>query len=89
MHSNKISGVDLVYKEGGKEILGFNFSLSYWPRRLVYAMRAPCVDWPLLSPLFSLSLFLFLRFLLLTHFGESPMCKTRRYMQKNGGGCKF
>ena len=41
-------------------------------------LRAPCVAWPLLSPLFSLSFFLslfLLRFLLLTHFGESPMCE--------------
>ena len=39
-------------------------------------LRAPCVAWPLL-PSFSLSffLFLFLRLLLLTHFGESPMCE--------------
>ena len=42
-------------------------------------LRAPCVAWPLLSPLFSLSLFLSSFFslclLLLTHFGESPMCE--------------
>ena len=36
-------------------------------------LRAPCVAWPLLSPTFALSLFL--RLLLLTHFGESPMCE--------------
>ena len=35
-------------------------------------LRAPCVAWPLLLPLFSLSFF-FLRLLLLTHFGETPM----------------
>ena len=48
-----------------------------WPRRLACAMRAPCVAWPLLSPLLSLSLllFFFLRLLLLTHFGETPMCE--------------
>ena len=41
-------------------------------------LRAPCVACPLLSPSFSLSLSLslfLLRFLLLTHFGESPMCE--------------
>ena len=40
-------------------------------------LRAPCVAWPLLSPTFalSLSLSLFLRLLLLTHFGECPMCE--------------
>ena len=43
-------------------------------------LRAPCVAWPLLLPSFSLSSFLFfssfsLRLLLLTHFGESPMCE--------------
>ena len=52
-------------------------------------LRAPCIAWPLLSPTFALSFFL--RLLLLTHFGESPMCEiiftqylgiTRRYMQK-------
>ena len=36
-------------------------------------LRAPCVAWPLFSPTFALCLFL--RLLLLTHFGESPMCK--------------
>ena len=49
------------------------------------ALRAPhevafgTRSWPLFLSLFSLSLFLsfslFLRFLLLTHFGESPMCE--------------
>ena len=39
-------------------------------------LRAPCVAWPLLLPLFSLSLlFFFLRLLLLTHFGETPVCE--------------
>ena len=37
-------------------------------------LRAPCVAWPLLLPSFSLSLSL-LRLLLLTHFGESPVCE--------------
>ena len=36
------------------------------------AMRVPCVAWPLLLPTFALSLFfLFVRFLILTHFGET------------------
>ena len=41
-------------------------------------LRAPCVAWPLLLPSFSLSFFLSfspLRLLLLTHFGESPVCE--------------
>ena len=39
-------------------------------------LRAPCVAWPLLPPTFGLSSFiLFLRFLLLTHFGETPVCE--------------
>ena len=39
--------------------------------------RAPCVAWPLFSPTFALfsSSFFPLRLLLLTHFGESPMCE--------------
>ena len=36
-------------------------------------LRAPCVAWPLFSPTFALSLFL--RLLLLTHFGGSPVCE--------------
>ena len=40
---------------------------------------APCIVWPLLLPTFSLFLlflsFFFLRLLLLTHFGETPVCK--------------
>ena len=37
-------------------------------------LRAPCIAWPLLLPSFSLSFYLlFLRLLLLTHFGESPV----------------
>ena len=49
-------------------------------------LRAPCIAWPLLLPLFSLSFFLslslsvslsplFLRLLLFTNFGETPVCK--------------
>ena len=42
-------------------------------------LHAPCVAWPLLLPSFSLSLsphlLLFLRLLLLTQFGETPVCK--------------
>ena len=62
--------------------------LAFWPRRLACAMRA-CVRHAQLGHCyhhrsvflsfflsFSLSLFFFLlRFLLLTHFGESPMCE--------------
>ena len=39
------------------------------------AMHAPCVAWPLLLPTFALSFFLCLCLLLLTHFGESPVCE--------------
>ena len=55
-----------------------------WPRRLACAMRAcvrhaclraPCVAWPLFSPTFAPLSFSLLRLLLLTHFGESPMCE--------------
>ena len=38
-------------------------------------LRATCVVWPLFLPSFSFSFFLFLRLLLLTHFGESPVCE--------------
>ena len=38
-------------------------------------LRAPCVAWPLLLPSFRLFFSLSLRLLLLTHFGESPMCE--------------
>ena len=43
-------------------------------------LRAPCVAWPLLLPLLSLSFFLSflffsLRLLLFTHFRESPVCE--------------
>ena len=57
-----------------------------WPLLLAQAacvrhacLRAPCVAWPLLSPttgLFNLFFFFFLfRLLLLTNFGEIPMCE--------------
>ena len=52
------------------------------PPEVAFAMRS----WPLLSPTFalSLSLFLLLCVLLLTHFGETPhyFGITRRYLQK-------
>ena len=62
------------------------FHLLFWPRRLACALRtcvchaclrAPCVAWPLLLPSFSLSFFFSfsLCLLLLTHFGESPVCE--------------
>ena len=39
-------------------------------------LRAPCIAWPLLLPSFSLFyIFSLLRLLLLTHFGESPVCE--------------
>ena len=41
-------------------------------------LRAPCIAWPLLLPSFSLFFsffFLSLLLLLLTHFGESPVCE--------------
>ena len=53
-------------------------------------LRAPCVAWPLLSPTFALlSFFLFLRLLLLTHFGESPMCEIFKLKNTEVPTCAF